>query len=154
MGGPGSGGRNRKPVEVHLRHGTYRKDRHGPVPAHVRQKAQRGLCYRELLPVPCYLKPVAAAVYEVMARFLERRSPLRPSMHEVALFSTLWTETLDASVWGKDDDGATYYGDLLQGRWDELIARWGVEAREFNEGFVDDAVEAYTAAWRELGEEV
>ena len=30
MGGRGSGGHNRKPAELHLLTGTYRRDRHGP----------------------------------------------------------------------------------------------------------------------------
>jgi P27 family predicted phage terminase small subunit len=32
MGGKGSGGYNRKPIERHLQVGTYRKDRHGDLP--------------------------------------------------------------------------------------------------------------------------
>ena len=33
MGGRGSGGHNRKPIFRHVLDGTYRKDRHGPIPS-------------------------------------------------------------------------------------------------------------------------
>jgi len=38
MGGKGSGGHNKKTIEEHLRDGTYRHDRHGPVPERLEAK--------------------------------------------------------------------------------------------------------------------
>lgn len=45
MGGKGSGGSNKKSVQQHLQSGTYREDRHGPLP--VRLSAKDGVKKRQ-----------------------------------------------------------------------------------------------------------
>jgi P27 family predicted phage terminase small subunit len=40
MGGKGSGGHNRKTIEQHLKNGTYRASRHGPIPKRLTAKQQ------------------------------------------------------------------------------------------------------------------
>jgi len=57
MGGKGSGGSNRKPIERHLQVGTYRKDRHGDLPKSLVALKKR---LSAKLPAKPLVKPIKA----------------------------------------------------------------------------------------------
>lgn len=69
MGGNGSGGNNRKPVEQHKLEGTYRKDRHG------KQQCSRRTATGGFTP-PKWLSPEAKAHFEYLAPLLIKRGDL------------------------------------------------------------------------------
>ena len=54
MGGHGSGGRNKKTAEQHLREGTYKPSRHGPLPEKIKGAAKRPKAKRA-----CSKRPIA-----------------------------------------------------------------------------------------------
>jgi hypothetical protein len=102
MGGKGSGGHNRLPTEKHIARGSYRKDRHGELPANLRvvrpppyPKAPAGLDDYERA---CY-----AALREVLERRPRQRPRQRPRVEHLVVFAVLLPR---ADLCSANDHGA------------------------------------------------